>query len=238
VVRQIFERLLPKATPSCAGFDIHGLTVPAGDAGGDYFDYLELPDGQLKVVIADVTGHGVGPALLMATTRAYLRALAQSHADVGRLLTLANRALADDAGAERNVSLLLGHLDAPARSFTYASAGHQPGYVLSPGGAVKAELLSTGWPLGIMPDTDFITTSPIRLEPGDVVFLYTDGIVEAPSPAGTLFGRDRALSIVRAHRSQRARDIVEALRRAVQEHAQDRPQQDDLTVIVVKAVDR
>jgi phosphoserine phosphatase RsbU/P len=234
---KIQQQLFPKAAPACAGFDIYGFSRPAGLADGDFFDYVETAAAQLKIVIADVTGHGIGPALLMATTRAYLRAFAHSHADVGRLLTLTNRALAADAGAERNVSLLLGHLDAQSRTFTYASAGNQPGYVISSAGAIKAELWSTGWPLGISPDTHYAGAPPIALDPGDVIFLYTDGIVEAHSPARKQFGRDRALSIVRGHRGRTAREIVDEMCQSVQEHAQGQPQQDDLTMIVIKAMD-
>ncbi len=234
LARVIQQQLFPRAAPTCAGFDIDGVSLPAGETGGDYFDYLETAAGQFKIVIGDVTGHGIGPALIMATTRAYLRAFAQSHDDVGRILTLTNRALADDAGAERNVTLLLGHLDTHNRSFTYSSAGHQTGYVLSSSGLVKAALLSTSIPLGVMPDIDFAATPAIPLDPGDVVFVYTDGVVEAFSPAGNQFGRDRALEVVRAHRGRRAREIVEAMCESVKKHAQNRPQSDDLTMIVIK----
>src|SRR5581483_10317530 len=129
LARQIQQKLFPAPALPLPGFDVSGVSHPAEATGGDYFDYLPLPDGSLGVVIGDVSGHGFGPALLMAELRAYLRAFLLSRADVGEIVGLLNRALADDAPEGYFATLLLARLDPATRSLVYASAGHSPGYV-------------------------------------------------------------------------------------------------------------
>src|SRR6266536_5297199 len=123
VAREIQQRLFPKSPPKSEVFDIAGASYPAEATGGDYFDYLPMAAGCLGIVIADVTGHGVGPALLMAETRAYLRTLVTGALDAGEILTRANRMLADDVDFERFVTLMLVKLDAASQSLVYSSAG-------------------------------------------------------------------------------------------------------------------
>src|SRR5438270_2942688 len=144
VARRVQQQLFPAGVPPVPGFDIFGVALPAGAAGGDYFDYIPLPGGRLGVVVADVSGHGLGPALLMASTRAYLRALALTHRDLGETLALANGVLCRDTGDGRFVALLFASLDPGTRSFAYAAAG-QPGYLLDASGAVT-RLDATGPP--------------------------------------------------------------------------------------------
>src|SRR5205823_5922806 len=135
VARGIQQQLFPRTAPGVAGFDIGGASYPAEATGGDYFDYIPLCDGALAVAIGDVSGHGLGPALLMASLRASLRALARVHADVGEILRLANTTLSEDAG-EHFVTLFLARLDPHSHSLVYASAVHEAGYLLD--SAVRA----------------------------------------------------------------------------------------------------
>ncbi|HJT31513.1 MAG TPA: SpoIIE family protein phosphatase [Pirellulales bacterium] len=234
VAQEIQERLFPRAPPACAGFEIEGTSRPAEEISGDYFDYVPICDGSLGIVIGDVSGHGLGPALLMAATRSYLRALALTYSDVGEILTLANKALAADVADGRFVTVLLARLDPNERRLVYSSAGHQPAYILTPGGAVKAELDSTDVPLGVMSDGKFSASSPITLEPGELVVMLTDGIVEASDRAGHAFGVDRMLETVRANRHRPAREIVESLYQQVDRHTQHPSHADDLTAVVIK----
>jgi serine phosphatase RsbU (regulator of sigma subunit) len=234
IARAIQQNLFPAAAPACPGLDIYGHSFCAGPAGGDYFDYLRMAGDHVGIVIGDVTGHGIGPALLMAATRAYLRAFAQTHTEVGQILALANQVLTEDLDDGRNVTLFLGQLNPRSRSFLYASAGHPPGYVLAFSGTEKARLYSTGLPLGIMADADFAPEPAIRLEPGEVLLLVTDGVVEARDPAGELFGGERTLDVVRANREKSAQEIVQTLYREVRRFSQDRPQQDDISALVIK----
>jgi serine phosphatase RsbU (regulator of sigma subunit) len=233
-VREVQQHLFPQHPPACPNIDLHGACFPAAAAGGDYFDYLPWADGRLGVVIGDVTGHGLGPALLMMATRAYLRAFAQMEADIGRVLTLANRSLADDVSDGRFVTLLLAQLDVHRRLLRYASAGHCSGYVLGRSGAVRSILYSTGLPLGIQANGDFAVAPEVCLVAGETVVLWTDGVIEARSPDGELFGERRALELVSSQSAQPAREIVAALCRGVRSFAQGQPPQDDMTAIVLK----
>ncbi len=234
VAREIQQRLFPKSAPQSEVFDIAGASYPAEATGGDYFDYLSMAGGCLGIVVADVTGHGVGPALLMAETRAYLRTLALNARDAGDILTRANRVLAEDVDFERFVTVILARLDPRSPSLNYASAGHPSGYVLDAAGQVKARLKRLGVPLGIQPDVDYASSPVISLSAGDIVLLLTDGIEEAMSPDNAFFGVDQVLDVVRAHSKRTAGEIVEALYRAVGEFSHGLPQLDDLTVVVVK----
>src|SRR5438128_6598791 len=169
LARQVQQKLFPVAPLPSASFDISGASYPAEATGGDYFDYIPMRDGGLGVVIGDVSGHGFGPALLMAELRAYLRALMLTRAEVGESVGLLNRALADAAPEGHCATLLLARLEPSARSVVYASAGHMPGYILTTSGEVKSILRSTGMPLAVLPDGDFpaVTVSP--LEPGELL---------------------------------------------------------------------
>jgi serine phosphatase RsbU (regulator of sigma subunit) len=232
--RKVQQLLFPHRAPMCPGVDAAGASYPADETGGDYFDYFCGSDGSLDAVIGDVSGHGFAAALLMSSTRAYLRALALANKGIDDVLSIANRALVDDMKGTRFVTLLFARLAENGRSLNYINAGHPPGYVLTAAGDVKAELESTAMPLGIMPDTEFPKGPQIDLQPGDLVFLYTDGVVEAVAPDETLFGIDRALDVIRSHRHASANEIVQALYRAVSRFTERPGLEDDLTTIVIK----
>jgi PAS domain S-box-containing protein len=232
--QRIQEHLLPEFPPMLPGFDIAGVSYPAEFVGGDYFDYLQMGDGTICVALGDVTGHGFASALLMASTHARLRTLALTHSNPGEILALANTALLRETEENRFVTLLLGHLNPRTRSFSYSSAGHPPGYVLDASGNIKVVLGSTAMPLGLMPDTVFPVVGPVVLDPGDIVFLLTDGVLEAHSPDDDDFGSERALEIVRKNRNQTAREIIESLHRAILEFSRTEKQSDDITAVVIK----
>lgn len=236
VAREIQSHLFPKSPPQVPGFDLAGASFPAAAAGGDYFDFIPVADNGLGLVVGDVTGHGIGPALLMAETRAYVRIAALNRAEPSDILTRTNIALAEDIGSERFVTLLLGRLDPATRRLSYASAGHPPGYLLAPDGSLRMELRRTGVPLGMRPNTEFRNAPPITLEPGELVLLLTDGIEEAMGPGDEMFGTDRMLAVLRANRDKPAAQIVDALYLAVREFCKGLEQQDDVTCIVVKVL--
>jgi PAS domain S-box-containing protein len=233
LARAIQQGLLPKAPPAVPGFEIAGATHPAQETGGDYFDFIPLPGGDWGVALGDASGHGIGAALLMAAARAYLRALALTHTGPDKVLDRVNRRLAEDVTADHFVTLFLARLSPRTRSLVYSSAGHVPGYVFDGRGEVRLVLRSTGVPLGVGPTEGFPQGPEALLGPGDLVLLLSDGIVEARSGGGQLFGAERALRVVRAHRGQPAGDIVAAL---VQEARawSPAPPADDMTAVVLK----
>jgi serine phosphatase RsbU (regulator of sigma subunit) len=233
IARQIQQKLFPVAPLPLPGLDIAGASFPAEATGGDYFDYIPMADGGLAVVVGDVCGHGFGPALLMAELRAYLRAFLLTRTDVSEALGLLNRALCGDT--DRFVTLLVAKFDPTTRGFVFAGAGHTPGYILGADGEVKSRLESTGFPLAIVPEGEYSTVSAPPLQPGELALFLTDGIVEAHTPGGDLFGTTRALEVVRAHQHEPARAIINALYGAVRDFCGPAAPPDDMTAIVVKA---
>jgi PAS domain S-box-containing protein len=232
LARAIQQRRLPRAAPALAGFDIGCASHPAQETGGDSLDFIPMPGDCLGIAVGDASGHGIAAALLMAETRAYLRALARTDRDVGKVLAQVNRHVAEDAG-EDFVTLVLARLDPRTRSLAYSSAGHLPVYVLDSRGEVRTTLRSTALPLGLDAAGAFPGTVALTLAPGDLVLLLTDGITEAFSPDGRLFGMGRVLSSVRAHQGRSAAGIVAALFDEVHAFSQG-PQADDMTAVVIK----
>ncbi len=232
ITRQIQEGLRPKHPPRIPGFDIAGASHACAAAGGDYFDFLTFPDGSTGFVICDVGGNGLGPALLMAQTRAYLRALSQTHIVPGRILFEANRFLCADASEQRLVALFLARVAPTTRQLTYAAAGHQSFLLRADGTRLK--LRPTGIPLNITGDVPFETIAPLQLAPDDIVLLYTDGIVECSGAQGEPFGNQRMLDLVWQYRDAPAEEVVGRLIAAVREYAPTEAFEDDMTAVVIK----
>jgi PAS domain S-box-containing protein len=234
-VQQQFYGIPP---PQIAGYDIAGAAFPADATGGDYFDFVPLPDDCLGITIGDVCGHGVGSALLMVELRAYLRAGALKISDIRELLAFINNPLVSDLEQDRYATLIFCRLHPATRTLMYASAGHPPGFILNSSGAMKRTLDSTDVPLGILPGHKFECSEAITLEPGDILALLTDGIIDAERPDQTPFGVERALEFIRTHRKDSAHDIVDGLYRAVREFSNGLPQIDDITAVVCKVAGR
>ena len=147
-----------------AGFDIASAIHPAEETGGDYLDSFSMPDGRLCIAIGDVSAHGMGSALVMALTRAYVRAFAQVETDLAKILSSVNRMLVADLEDTRFVTLLLVCLDGASRCLSYASAGHVPGFLMDGSGQINTVLESSGLPLGLFDDSGF-AASTIPLTP-------------------------------------------------------------------------
>jgi sigma-B regulation protein RsbU (phosphoserine phosphatase) len=232
--QRIQEHLLPDRPPLLPGFDIAGALHPAEFAAGDHFDFLAMPEQCLGVVVADVAGHGVGPAILMASTHAYLHSFAAIHADVDEILFQANRIVTDEADPGLFVTVFFARLDPRSRTLVYSSAGHPPAYIFNPQGEVRAVLSSTSLPLGLIPDARFPVGDPIVLESGEIALLLTDGLLEAVSPLGDQFGQDRVLQVVSYNRKETASKIIAAIYEAVREFSGQAKLLDDATIVVVK----
>jgi serine phosphatase RsbU (regulator of sigma subunit) len=234
MARRIQQNLFPKKPPDLPGFAVHAACHPAVETGGDFFDYLRMTDGSWALVVGDVTHHGVGPALLMASTRAYLRAFAHTGCNLGEMMSKANLLLHGDVG-ESMVPLVLVHIDSTNCCMHYLNAGHRPGYVLGRHGQVRLELLSTDSALGMYPDGPFRCSAPIPLQPGDLVLVATDGVHEAQSDTGR-FGTARLLDFARRNVAHGPERLVEGLYEEVRKFEGGRPQNDDITVLAIQAI--
>jgi serine phosphatase RsbU (regulator of sigma subunit) len=232
LARQIQEGILPTAAPSLPGFEISGVSYPADAASGDFYDYLPLPNGSLGIVIADVSGHGIAPALLAAETCAYLHAWTEACPERDDILSRLNQFLVRFSDDNYFVTMFFARLDPHRRSLVFSGAGHQA-YLFHASGAVQV-LKSTSMPLGISADTAIPWSAPVALEPGQVVIFLTDGILEAPAPGGGEFGFERVRNVVSANFGESAETIAELLCTAAREFSSNQPQSDDMTVVVLK----
>jgi len=233
--REIQQRLFPKKSPIVEGFEIAGTSQPAEAAGGDYFDYLPMSGGALGVLVADVSGHGLGPALLMSECRTALRMVAPVEETPAHILTQTNTVLADDLVGEQYITMLFVRIESTPRRLIHASAGHPPGLVLDATGVVKAELRRTGPPLGQRREFQYKDHAPTSLDTGDIIVLLTDGVLEAMRDR-ELYGRERVVETVRKHRHRSANELVWEICHAVKEFCHGAPEADDVTVVVIKVV--
>jgi phosphoserine phosphatase len=234
IAQQIQCDLLPTASPSICGFDVAGFSQPADLTGGDTYDYLPLPDGRWMVAVADASGHGLGPALVIAQTRAMLRAMSMQAACPSVMLRAVNDLLCRDLGEERFVTCLVGVLDPLAGLLTLASAGHGPALVYQVAHARFREIGATDLPLGILPDATFDQQITVAFRPGDTLVIPTDGISDAWGMEGERFGTERIESIIRRDHRLPCERIAENLRRAVCIFSDGTVQSDDLTALVIK----
>ena len=236
---EIQKRMLPGSVPQIAGYEIAGICHPAAETGGDFFDYICQADGVAGVVLGDVTGHGLGSALLAADTRAYLRAFSRKESSPGRVIAHTNELLSEDTKGRSFVTLFLAHVRANCSTVRYAAAGHQ-GYVIRGNGTVTP-IDSQQPPLGLAVDMVEGIEDEVTLAAGDLLFLMTDGIYEAvsthdvPRSRATMFGIPRALQIVCENMDRPAEKIVEELLNRVRHFTPRRLQDDDMTIVVVKA---
>jgi len=232
--QRIQERLLPQSAPDLPGFDIAGAVHPAEFSGGDYFDCLYLQDGALGVVVGDVSGHSVSSSLLTAATSSHIRSYAEVYTEIDKILSCTNALLAKEIPGDAFVTLFLARIDPQLQLLSYVNAGHPPSYVLDESGAIKATLNVRNFPLAILPDTEFPIGGPVNLKTGDTVLLISDGVLEAMSPDGQVFGVERMLEVVRENRIGCASKIIDGLYRAIRDFTQRDRTADDVTTVVIK----
>ena len=233
VASEIQRNFLPQAAPTIPGFDVGAIWCPADDVAGDFFDYVPMQHGNWGILVADVSGHGIDGALLMAEICAYIRAQEESHDDVGQLLTRVNRLLSRQNTACRFATCFFVRLDPDKRSFVYANAGHE-GYLIDRNGEVRV-LASTVPPLGVLPGLVVNNANPIPLERGQILLLLTDGVWEATRKDGNSFGLQRACDLAHANCCLSAQQLAAKLLEAVREYTHRSSQDDDITAVVLKA---
>jgi serine phosphatase RsbU (regulator of sigma subunit) len=234
VARSIQQSLLPSSMPQIEGFDIAAWNQPADQTGGDYYDWQPFPDGKVLVALGDVTGHGIGSALLAAVCRAYARA--NFTAENGLLIAMEriNAALATDMTQGRFVTFVAAVCNPKSSCVELLSAGHGPLFRYSLGEDRFDKMDAQGLPLGI---SSILSSDPpliLELNPGDLLVLATDGFYEWANAQSEQFGSNRLEETVRASREKSPGDIISALYRAVVDFSGGTKQQDDLTAVVIK----
>ncbi len=232
VARRIQQRMLPVEPPAIPGYDIAAVCRPTEACGGDFFDFIKRQDGSWDMLVADVSSHGFGPALIMVGARRILRTCSAFHEDLGQILTIANAAVAEDTFGEHFVTLFYARLLPRQRTITYAAAG-QPVWVVTAQGDIKS-LDCDGFPLGLVSDCQYGTIGSLQLNVGDILLLPTDGSYEAISPGGDLFGQQRVLDVIIQSRDQPAAVIRDRLLNEITSHCGPRSPHDDVTLVLLK----
>jgi serine phosphatase RsbU (regulator of sigma subunit)/CHASE1-domain containing sensor protein len=231
---EVQQRLYPARAPEISGLDIAGAVYPADETCGDYYDYLQQPDGSLCLAVGDVSGHGLGPALVMAEVRASVHMLALGGAAPEGMLKRINAQLCRDLADDLFVTMVIVNIASDGRTVSYASAGHTPALLISRDGELKSMLGRTGLPLGMFEDRGFEARNGYALEPEDVLVLMTDGATEAASPDGAYFGEDGVLEVVRRHRHESADAILAHVKDALHGFSGGALSRDDVTLVVCK----
>jgi serine phosphatase RsbU (regulator of sigma subunit) len=234
VAQSIQQSLLPRETPDLAGFDIAGWNRPADDTGGDYFDWKTLPDGKVVVSLADVTGHGIGPALLASVCHAYARSNFASARDLTTALERINEELGADLTPGRFVTFAAAVCCPGCPDVEVLSAGHGPILIYSRPEDRFTEMNAQGLPFGILPTFRPDPAAHLRLQCGDLVLLVTDGFFEWENDQGEQFGVPRMEGVIRASRNSASAEIITKLYESVTAFSNGTKQQDDLTAVIIK----
>ncbi len=236
LAKQIQLSLLPTQPPQVAGIQLASRCVPATHVGGDYFDFFPQGNSIVDVVIADVSGHSVGAALIMVETRSVLRAQVQSTTSAREILTTLNGLLYEDLDrAELFITMFYVRLDTARGLLTYANAGHNPPLLFRLGATSCMELDAEGLIMGVNREVLFEEKTE-RLQSGDLLLLYTDGITEAQNGDGELFGTGRLCEVVMTQRGKTPEEIIAAVLKEVASFSAGITVEDDISMVMVKLV--
>jgi serine phosphatase RsbU (regulator of sigma subunit) len=234
IARSIQQGLLPSRPPTLDDYEVAGWNQPAEKTGGDYFDWQKLPDSRLAVSLADATGHGIGPALVTASCRAYARASFLAGGESDGLLDRLNRLLAEDLSSNRFVTFCVVFLDPAASTLQVLSAGHGPIIWYKYATGEIENLDAHGIPLGMIAGVPYGVATKISFAPGDMLVLITDGFYEWENPEGEDFGLPRTEDVIRNSRDCAPDEVIARLRSAVADFCRGTEQKDDLTAVIIK----
>jgi len=238
---EVQQSLLPQRPPEIKGFDIAGQSIYCDETGGDYYDFIEFPElgqGHMGVAVGDVAGHGIAPALLMTTVRAFLRSrvLTQPE-DLADAITEVNRLLCIDTAETGNfMTLFFMLIDSGNGKIRWVRAGHEPAMIYDPSTDSFDELHGRGIALGVDETWSFEEEIRDLWFDSQIVLIGTDGIWETENPQGESFGKKRLREIIRQHKNESSAEIVRAVTNALADHRETAPQQDDVTMVVIKKV--
>ncbi len=229
VAQLIQQQFLPEELPNLSGWEFAAFYGPAREVGGDFYDFIKLPEGQLGIVVGDVTDKGVPAALVMATTHSILRAEAPRLIAPSEVLTRVNNLLVDEMPAHMFVTCLYAVLNPETGQLRYANAGHNVPYVSTEGGVT--ELRATGMPLGLLPEMEY-EEKEATLAPGDTVLLHSDGLAEAHNTRREMFGFPRVASLT--GEASDGEVLIDRLLKELQDFVgPDVEQEDDITLVTL-----
>jgi sigma-B regulation protein RsbU (phosphoserine phosphatase) len=240
IAREVQERLFPQKRPEVAGLDYSGKCRTALGVGGDYYDFLTLPEGKLGIALGDISGKGIAAALMMASLQASLRAEAtRAGDDLAGMIARVNQMVYDASGEDRYATLFYAQYEPATRVLTYVNAGHNAPMLFLCGqweGRVERLDQAGGTVIGLLPDCTY-QQAEVSLAAGDLLVIYTDGFSEAMNCSLEEWGEKRLIAAAREAGDLPAEAVIAGITRAADEFAAGAPQHDDMTLVVVRAVE-
>ena len=232
LAREIQQRFQPSSAPNVAGYEMQGISFPCYEIGGDYYDFIQRPDGRMVIALGDVSGKGTSAALLMSSLHAAMHAQISTHQTLGETISAVNRYLAETIPLNRFITLFCAELDPQTGSLSFLNAGHNPPLIAHAGGSME-QLAAGGIPLGILADAVY-REGRTQLQPGDALVIYSDGVSETTNAAGEEFGPLRLYNVVARHLDSTAAAIRDKIEADLTRFAQGTPANDDITLVIVK----
>jgi len=234
LAREIQRELLPNSMPRIEGYDLAGWNEPADQTGGDIFDAISLDSNRVLLLLADASGHGLGPAISVTQFLAMVRMASRLQSDLSDLHSHMNNQLVEDLTAERFITAFIGLLQADSNTINYHACGQAPLLHFHRSTGSTDILSASALPFGIMPNIPLENPEPIRMEEGDVFALISDGIFEQVDAADEQFGVDRTIDLIRGNHSLSMTELVEKIHSAVVLHAGKAERDDDMTIVLIK----
>jgi sigma-B regulation protein RsbU (phosphoserine phosphatase) len=230
IAREVQRELLPRSVPRVEGLQLAGVCRTAVGVGGDYYDFLPITDRQIGLVIADVSGKGFPAALLMAGLQASVRSLCRPAPQPGWLNARLNEHLYQ-ASSSRYATVFLGFYDTQTRTLSYSNAGHHPPLLLREGAVVRLE--EGGMPVGMFNDVQY-PEGHEQLAGGDLLALFTDGVIETPNAAEEEFGEERLIHLLRDHGARDLDEIVQSVLGELERWSAGAAAHDDVTLLLAR----
>ncbi|MFC1500173.1 PP2C family protein-serine/threonine phosphatase [Candidatus Zixiibacteriota bacterium] len=232
IAGKIQQALLPNSTPDIPGLDVAAYMKPIASLGGDLYDLVHVDGKTLGIAIGDISGHGTPAAILMASLYASYRSLTRRGFSIPEIMNQLNNLIQENFGISRYATFFYGVVVPEEKRLTYSNAGHFPPLLIRPG--EEARFLGAGGiVLGFMNDATY-EEERVALESGDVIVLYTDGIIEATSPDEEMFGEERLAEICATMIRRSAREVLDGILKAVMSHCSGSEQQDDISLLIVR----
>jgi serine phosphatase RsbU (regulator of sigma subunit) len=233
VASEIQMRLQPACPPNIPGFEVVAYSIQSREIGGDYYDYIERKrQGRIALTLGDVSGKGTGAALMMSSLHAAVRAQAQTNRPIREMMASMNEYIVENSPENKFLTLFYAELDPATGDLYYANAGHNPPMVVRTTGQIE-RLDATGLPIGILPDQQY-GEGCVRLWPGDVLAVYSDGITESVNPADEEFGDERLIQVVRKNLNGSANKIRDRIDEALSRFVGTAAPVDDMTLLILK----
>jgi len=235
LAEEVQQNLLPRSSPYIKGVNVSGTSLYCDETGGDYYDYFQVKDNRLGIAVADVCGHGVGAAILMTSVRAFLHMAAASYQSPARLLNGINTYITRDCSISgRFTSMFFLELNPAEKSIRWVRAGHEPAHFFDSATQTFSLLDGPGLVLGVDQKHQYQDSSKTDLKTGDIILIGTDGIWESTNSSGEMFGHSRLKEIIRSNASMSAEIIKESIINSVASFREELPQEDDITLVVIK----